>query len=121
MPLCHLCKPGKYASPIALGVKDVSHFVTASAIAVKVTVFKLNTSGIDSACDESHFYFCLERRIGLPVGADVPGKDEPGIGFPRQHGSPLTSASIVSALIPASARVGLDNRVDGFRLADLVD
>lgn len=64
-------------SPIAFGVKDAAHLIAARTIAVETPMLELYARGVLPVSNEAHFDFCIQRRVGLPIGVDIPRKDEP--------------------------------------------
>src|SRR6266498_1202139 len=85
-----------------------------------MAMLQLDTRAIFALGDEAHLHFRLQIRVVLPIGVDLPRKQEPGVRFPREHPTPVTSAPVVTALVPAAAHAGLDHGVHRLRLADLV-
>src|SRR6516165_10857426 len=105
-------------TPVAFGVKDAAHLITTCPVTVKETMFQLNARTVLAHWDEAHLNFRLESGVWLPVGTDVPGEHQARGRFPREHHAPITRASVVTALVPATADVRLNHRVHGVGLAD---
>src|SRR5262249_12451037 len=108
------------ATPVASAVEDGPHLITTCPVAVKVPMFQLDTRTAVALGDEAHLDFRFEGRVGLPVGADVPGEDQARVRFPRKYAAPVARASIVTALVPAAPYPRLDHGVHRVGLADLV-
>src|SRR5580704_8981666 len=85
-----------------------------------MTVLQFNTRTVIALGDETHLDFRLESRVWLPVGADIPGEHQARGRFPREYNAPVTSASIVTSLVPTATDARLDHCVHGVGLADLV-
>jgi hypothetical protein len=61
-------------TPVAGGVEDSTHFITTCPIAVEAAMLQLDTRDVASLRDEPHLQLCLQIRVVLPVGVDVPGQ-----------------------------------------------
>src|SRR5262245_46862266 len=107
-------------APVTFGVEDASHFITAGPVAVEAAMFQLDACSILTVGDEANLDFGLQARVGLPVGADVPGKHQARVRLPREDSTPLTRASIVTAFVPAAPDTRLDHRIHRLGFADLV-
>src|SRR5262245_47466708 len=70
--------------------------------------------------DEEHFYFCVESRIVLPIGTNIPGQQKSRRRLPCEDAAPIARASVVTAFVPAPPDTRLHDGIDRIGLADLV-
>src|SRR5262249_22916410 len=108
------------ATPVAFGVEDGAHFIATCPVEVKTAMLQLDARSVLAVGDEAHLDFRLQSRVVLPVGADLPVEHQPRVRLPREYATPVTRASIATALIPAAANVRLDPRAHRLGLADFV-
>src|SRR5262245_16076062 len=83
-------------------------------------MLKLDTRHVFSLEDEANLEFCLQIGVILPVGVDVPGKQEARRWFPQEDRTPVASAAIFAPFVPTAPDAWLDDRVHCVDFADLV-
>src|SRR5262245_32966930 len=83
-------------------------------------MLKLDTRHVFSLGDEANLEFCLQIGVILPVGVDVPGKQEARRWFPQEDRTPVASAAIFAPFVPKAPDAWLDDRVHCVHFADLV-
>src|SRR5262249_45278868 len=110
----------KQLTPIASLVENLAHLVASRAVAVELPMLQFDARYMLALGDEADFQFRLQRRIVLPLGIDIPRKQQAGWRLPGEHAAPVASAAIFAAFIPTSPDARFDNGVDGIHLADLV-
>src|SRR5690348_15415283 len=76
-----------------------------------MTMLQFDLSPIATFGVKAHLNFSLEGWLILPVSTDIPREDQAGGWFPCEYATPLTHASVVTALIPAAPDARLDHRV----------
>lgn len=108
------------ATPATFRFEDPTHFVAARSVTVQSPMFKFDTRRVLALGDEAHFHLGIQSRIRLPVSADVPGEYQPRVRFPQEHTAPVARASVVTALVPATADMRLNYCVHRLGPADLV-
>src|SRR5262249_48251770 len=108
------------ATPVAFGVEDGAHFIATCSVKVKTAMLQLDARSVLAVGEEAHLDFRLQGRVVLPVGADLPVEHQARVRFPQEYAAPVTRASIVAALVPATADPRLDHRVHRLGPADLV-
>src|SRR5262249_16324535 len=83
-------------------------------------MLQLDARSVLAVGDEAHLDFGLQSRLVRPVGADLPVEHQARVRFPREYAAPVTRASIVTTLVPATADPRLDHRVHRLGPADFV-
>src|SRR5215831_363191 len=108
-------------TPVAFSVKDAAHIITTGAVEVETSALKLDARTVLAVGNEAKLDFRLQTSVMLPVGGDLPVKHQARVRFPQCNTAPVTSASVVTTLVPAPPDPWLDHRVHRVGLPDLVD
>src|SRR5262245_15050727 len=87
------------ATPVAVGLKDTTHLIASRPVEVQTAMLKLDARTVGAVGDEAQLDFCLQGRVVLPVGGDLPVKHQARMRLPQGYTAPITRASVVTALV----------------------
>src|SRR5688572_15848547 len=68
------CERLQKPAPVPFGIEDAPHLVATRPETIQATMLELDSRAVLAFGDETHLDLGLEVRVGLPVGADVPGQ-----------------------------------------------
>src|SRR5205823_12880236 len=91
-------------------------------VALEAAVLELDAGRRRPLCHEANLDLARPRLVGvvLPARPEVPAEDDALGRLPLDHAAPLAFGAVGGALVPASARAGLDHHLLRRLLADVV-
>src|ERR1700759_2654832 len=110
----------KQTAPITLGIVNAPHFFASNPVTFKMTMLQFNASLTLTFSNKADFDLRIQRRIVFPVRAHIPSEYQTRRWFPSDYATPLTGASVFSALEPSPSDTRLDHGINCLRASDLV-